>query len=157
VLSRRGSQLQFETLRDALVVAGCAALLIWGIVVARRTSLAAKPNPNGSYRITLAGGNGGTGAGSAVVSAKFVKIDATIDDGHGNTSILTASKLAIDSSTYRFSGTGTLNTTVVKLSGRIDPPDADGDPKQRTLKNWRFCATYTTADGKCVGRAVGQQ
>jgi hypothetical protein len=157
VLSRRGSQLQFETLRDALVVAGCAALLLWGIIVVGRTSLAAKANPNGSYKISVAGGNGGTGSGKAVVNAKFVKIDATIDDGHGNSALLTATRLPIDGSTYRFSGTGTLNANVVKISGRIDPPDPDVDPKQRTLKKWRLTATYSTSDGKCVGRTVGEQ
>ena len=158
MLSRRGSQFQFETVRDALVVAGCAALLIWGIIVAGRTSLAAKPNPNGAYKITVANGSGGTGSGKAVVSAsKFVKIDATLDDGHGNVLVLTASKLPIDSSTYRFSGMGTLNANTVKISGRVDPPDTDADPKQRNLKNWRFSATFATTDGKCVGRTVGEK
>jgi hypothetical protein len=150
-------QLQSETLRDALVVTGCAALLLWAIIVSGRMSLAAKLNPNGAYKVILVGGGGGTGSGKAVVSAKFVKIDATIDDGHGNVATLTAFKLPIDSSTYRFSGTGTLNASVVKISGRIDPPDTDADPQHRTLKNWRFSATYATADGKCVGRAVGEQ
>ena len=157
MLSRRGSQLQFETVRDALVVTGCAALLIWGIAVAGRTSLAAKPNPNGAYKVIVGGGAGGTGTGKAVVSAKMVKIDATLDDGHGNLLVLSAPKLPIDGSTYRFSGTGTVNSSLVKISGRIDPPDPSVDPKGRTLKNWRIVATYATTDGKCAGKMVGQQ
>jgi hypothetical protein len=157
VLSRRGSQLQFETVRDALVVTGCAALLIWGIVVAGRTSLAAKPNPNGAYKVIVGGDAGGTGSGKAVVNAKTVKIDATLDDGHGNVLVLSASKLPIDSSTYRFSGVGTVNASIVKVSGRIDPPDPNADPKGRTLKNWRIVATFATTDGKCAGRVIGQQ
>ena len=157
-MSRRGSQLQFETVRDALVVTGCAALMIWGIIVAGHRSVAPKPKPpNGAYKIIVAGGGGGSGTGKAVVSAKSVKIDATLDDGHGKQLVLSASKLDFDASNYRFSGTGTLNSDVVSISGRLDPPDPDVDPKQRNLKNWRITATYTTTDGKCVGRAVGEK
>jgi hypothetical protein len=141
-----------------LVVAGCAAFLIWGIIVAGRSQSAPKPNPNGNYKVIVAGGTGGTGSGKAVVSGfKFVKIDATLDDGHGNTLVLAAAKLDLDSSSFRFSGMGTVNGTATKISGRIDPPDPDLDPKQRTLKNWRLTATYATPDGKCVGRAIGEK
>jgi hypothetical protein len=157
VLSRRNSHLQFETLRDALVVTGCAALLIWGIVVAGRSSLAAKPNPSGAYKITIGSGGGAVGSGKALVNAKFVKIDATIDDGQGNTVVISAPKLLIDGSTYRFSGSGTANTGIVKISGRIDPPDPNISPKGRTLKKWRIVATYATVDGKCAGRVIGEQ
>jgi hypothetical protein len=134
-----------------LVVTGCAALLLWGIVVAGRTSLAAKPNPNGAYDVIVAGDS--NGKGRAVVNAKSVKIDATLDDG----TVLSASKLPIDNSTFRFSGTGTVNATVVSVSGRIDPPDTDPDPTKRTLKNWRIVATYASTDGKCAGRVIGQR
>lgn len=133
--------------------------MIWGIIVAGRASVAPpKPNPNGAYKVIVAGGGGGSGSGKAVVSAsKFVKLDATFDDGNGTTLVLSASKLALDNSTYRFSGTGIVNSTAVTISGRIDPPDTDTDPKQRNLKNWRITATYVSTDGKCVGRAVGEK
>jgi hypothetical protein len=151
-------QFQFELLRDALVVAACAALLIWGIVVAGHTSLAAKPNPNGAYDVTL--GGDGHGSGKAVVAAKKVKIDGTLNDGHGNVRTLSAPKLSIDSSSYRFSGTGTLDAQPISISGRIDPPDDPnnlnpGNPKLR--KNWRISATFVTADGKCAGRVLGER
>jgi hypothetical protein len=159
VLSRRGSQLQFETVRDALVVTGCAALLIWAALVAGRAQSAPKPNPNGKYELILAG-VGGTGTGTAHVSAKKIKIDGTFDDGHGNVLTLSAPKVPLDKSEYRFSGTGTLNGTAVNISGRLDPPDdpfdsKPGTPKMR--KNWRLTATFATVDAKSVGRIVGQR
>jgi len=131
-----------------LVVTGCAALLIWGIIVGARPAPLAKPNPNGAYPVTLAGN--GHGSGKAIVAAKKVKIDGTMDDGHGNLLTLSAPKLALDNSTYRFTGTGTLNADPVNISGRIDPPDG-------TLKRWRVTATFVTTDGKCAGRVLGER
>jgi hypothetical protein len=158
-VSGRRRQFRFETVRDALVVVACAALLLCAglFVVVRPPPVdpAAKPNPNGAYWLTLAAQ--GRGTGKAVVTAKKVRIDGTLDDGRGNLLTLSAPKLAIDSSTYRFSGTGTLNSSTVNISGRIDPPDTDPDPKSRALKAWRFTATFITTEGRCTGRVVGQQ
>src|SRR3954452_14252245 len=114
-------QHHFESVRDALVVAVCAALLVWGAAFIARPPVdpSAKPNPNGKYDLTLVAL--GRGTGKAIVTTKKVKIDAKLDDGKGNILILTAPKLNIDNSTYRFTGIGTLNMSTVNLSGRIDP------------------------------------
>jgi hypothetical protein len=142
-----------------LVVTGCAALLIWAALVVGRAQTAPKFNPNGKYELILAG-VGGSGSGTAIVSAKKVKIDGTFDDGHGNVLTLSAPKVPLDNTEYRFTGTGTLNGTVVQISGRLDPPDDPDNTnpgKSKVRKNWRLTATFATLDAKSVGRIVGQR
>ena len=158
MLIRRVRQLPFETLRDAVVVVGCAALLVWAAVLAGRAQSAPKYIPNGKYDLILVGI--GSGTGTAHVAAKKVKIDGTLDDGHGNTLTLSVPKVPLDNTEYRFTGTGTLNGAPVNISGRLDPPDDPNNlnpnsPKVR--KNWRLTATFTTLDGKSVGRIVGER
>ena len=137
-----------QVMQDALVCLMCAAaILLGGALVAVRTPAAAHPKIYGSYKVVFAGSSNGTG--KAVVTPKTVKLDGTLVDAQGKKFDFSAASLAIDSSTYRFKGVGTLGGSPLKVSGRLDPDN-------KTLKQCRIVATFLAADGK-VGRVVGKQ
>jgi hypothetical protein len=123
-----------------------AALLVFAGVVGLRSPSKAGPKMNGAYDVQFAGC--GTGTGKAVVTPKKVKIDGTITDKAGNVLTFSAAKLDIDMSTYHFKGEGTLEGSLVNISGRLDPDDA-------SVKKCRISATFLAQDGK-AGRVVGE-
>ena len=99
----------------------------------------------GTYTVQVAGF--GKGTGTCTVTEQSVTVDCSVRDDAGNTHSLSADKLDRDG--YRFHGRGTLGTTTVRISGRIDPPT----PGQ-TLP--RLLATFVTDDQRS-GRIIGKQ
>jgi hypothetical protein len=146
---------------DAFVIAvAAAALLLAGTM--RPPALAAPPGPpappappgppsapiriRGAYNVTFAGDVRGTGL--AVVSAKDVKINATLKAASGGAAVFSAT-FPLDPSGYRFKGDGTLDGKSANVSGRMDPDDGAAVPR-----SCRLCATFTSSTG-ALGRLVG--
>ena len=86
------------------------------------------------------------GNGDAVVTPKTVRMTGVVPDAAGNDLQFSAS-LDIDSSTYRFTGTGTLGNQAVTVTGRLDADD-------KSIRNCRIVATYLASDGS-AGRIAG--
>jgi hypothetical protein len=138
--------LSYQLVRDVLACAVSAIALIWaGAVAVRRAPSAAPPRINGAYELTGSGPNIVTGR--AVVSAQHVRITGTMTDAAGNDIPFTAPDLSIDRSTYRFTGSGTLGSTMASVCGRLDPDDA-------TVKKCRIVGTFAATDGN-AGRFTG--
>ena len=106
----------------------------------------APPRINGRYALTFAGD--GTGSGDAVVTPKSVRITGTLTDDACNKISFSAPGLDIDSSTYRFTGTGTLGGNTVTVSGRLDADD-------KSIRKCRIVATFLASDG-AAGRIAGE-
>jgi hypothetical protein len=134
----------FEAWRDVTLVAFVLGLLVWAGTAARVAPGAAPPRVNGKYSLTFAGD--GMGSGDANVTPKKVKISGTVADATGSRLQFNAD-LEIDSSTYRFAGTGTLGSQTVSVSGRLDADD-------KSVRKCRVTATYLAADGT-AGRIAG--
>jgi hypothetical protein len=135
---------RFDQWRDATLVAFTLGLLVWAGATARVASGTAPPRINGSYSLTFAGDVKGTG--DAVVTPKSVRISGTVTDSAGN-ELQFSAPLDIDASTYRFSGTGTLGTQTVTVSGRLDPDD-------KSIHKCRIVATFVASEGP-AGRIAG--
>jgi hypothetical protein len=91
-----------------------------------------------------------TGLGSASITSSSITISAQIADALGNPGTLTAT---VPMSNDRFAGTGTAMNLPINISGRMDPPDAQGS-NGSTVTGPRLVATFTTGTGQ-VGRIVG--
>jgi hypothetical protein len=137
--------ISFQLVRDVLLCVASAVVIIWSASLAARAPAAAPPRINGAYE--LAGSGPNTVNGQAVVSAQRVRITGTVTDGSGSGIPFSAPDLAIDRSTYRFTGTGTLGSTTATVSGRLDPDD-------QTVKKCRIVGTFACSDGQ-AGRFAG--
>ena len=142
-MRRRFAQLLIA--RDALCIACAAALLLWATSSAWHRSAKAPPRLNGPYTVMFEGTV--TGTGKAIVNPQKVKIDGVVRDAAGNQVRFSVPDLDMDRSTYRFNGGGTIGSTTVRVSGRVDPDD-------NALGRCRLTATFLAADG-AAGRVVG--
>ena len=139
-MSRLGLQLS-RPLAMAPAIAATALLLYALIAFPSRSSAT---DVNGTYTVQVAGF--GRGTGTCTVTPQSVSVQCSIRDDAGNAHALTAETLKRDG--YRFRGNGTLGSTTVRISGRIDPPNT---PQSAS----RLQATFVTTDNRS-GRIVGK-
>jgi hypothetical protein len=142
-----------DALRDVLLVVIAAVALLWpppsGSSDERLDLGAAPPRIYGAYKVTFAGFPGyETGKGRAVVTPTRVKIDGTLSDAAGNQITVDAPDLAIDRSSYRFKGTGTVGGVAMTIAGRLDADD-------RGIRKCRIVATFVATSGKAA-RVAGE-
>lgn len=110
------------------------------------------PKVQGKYIIRIAGYY--TGSGTAQASADGIKISARVKDPSGKEYSFQSGRLDVVDD--RFSGTGTLDGTEVRIDGRLDPRDGNGKGKgNEVLKNGRMTFTFG-ANGR-FSRGAGDQ
>jgi hypothetical protein len=101
----------------------------------------------GEYELRIVGYY--TGSGSARASGTSIKISASVTDPSGKTMNLQAS--SFDITDDRFTGTGTLDGTAVRIDGRLDPQDRKGG---EVLKKGRI--TFTLSSNGHHSRGAGE-
>lgn len=121
------------------------AAAVVGVIVAVKAATAPEPKIQGSYKILVRGDY--TGDGNAAVGAKSVTITAKVTDSAGNRVNFVAANLKMENG--RFSGTGKMGGTDLRVNGRVDPPG-------NSLKAARLTATFGNTTGP-TGRIVGDR
>lgn len=126
----------------AILVACClVAMFILAAGMARPAG-----NVNGAYKVAVAGNFEGSGV--AAVGGRRVNINCEVRDSDGRRGRLQAHLPMVNN---RFNGTGTVMGQAMIISGRVDPPDQEGE----VVRKARVYATFTA--GEDVGRIAGSR
>lgn len=120
-------------------------LLIFAFSLTTAVSCLASDRTQGAYAVTAVGF--ASGKGTASVSKKSVTFSIKIEDDNGNKGTLHAANIPLVDG--RFTGTGTVLSINVTITGRVDPPDQDGP-----IRSARIVATFTDGNGM-AGRIAG--
>lgn len=102
-------------------------------------------NVNGSYKVKAVGYY--TGEGNVAVGGTNVNVNVQVRDEAGGRGRLRAHLVLVKN---RFVGVGTVMGRPVKIEGRVDPADMQGE----ALRTARFTATFVDAAGN-GSRVVG--